>query len=323
MRKTEHSNSKPAKLKFKNSRGQRRTPAVNNEVRANIQRFNNNDALTFQYYKNLKDDVINLTKGRCAYCGFYTDVAIEHYRPKDGIAVNINKITEVTKPGYFWLASDWYNLLPSCNNCNCIRRREVYDDMRSIVIEKLVGKGNLFPLRNNTVHAPLKIASIGLSFSCKQIRNEEPLLMHPSKVVPRDIFTYRREKVKNYNRIIISPKNNLSGYLFDMARMTIDILGFNSLIRSKERHDIYIVIKSQLDNIFAINNLDDQDSIEAVEIIAQAIDEDSESSFIGMIEVLFIEKLTILADNILQHKGELQLSYYSIDDILKSLKLLC
>jgi uncharacterized protein (TIGR02646 family) len=64
----------------------------------------------------LKEHLFDLTDGRCAYCEAvckhvgYGDV--EHYRPKA-------KVTEDdTHPGYYWLAYDRENYLPSCQICN-------------------------------------------------------------------------------------------------------------------------------------------------------------------------------------------------------------
>lgn len=78
-------------------------------------------AFTFRAYKG--DDVRHtleaLFHGKCAYCESRYDVSgpvdIEHFRPKGGV--------DGVKghPGYWWLAADWKNLLPSCLDCN--RRR--------------------------------------------------------------------------------------------------------------------------------------------------------------------------------------------------------
>ncbi|MDA9397252.1 hypothetical protein [Bradyrhizobium sp. CCBAU 45389] len=72
-----------------------------------------------------KDDQVKrkleaLFHGKCAYCEtFYAvsaPVDVEHYRPKGRIS------EDESHPGYWWLAMDWENLLPSCIDCN--RRRE-------------------------------------------------------------------------------------------------------------------------------------------------------------------------------------------------------
>lgn len=71
----------------------------------------------------------NVFHGKCAYCetmvtaGFFGDG--EHYRPKGNVTVADASGTRRTvadgdknHPGYYWLAYDWRNLLPSCQRCN-------------------------------------------------------------------------------------------------------------------------------------------------------------------------------------------------------------
>lgn len=71
----------------------------------------------------------NVFHGKCAYCetmvtpGFFGDG--EHYRPKGNVTVadhaGVRRTIvegEKSHPGYYWLAYDWRNLLPSCQRCN-------------------------------------------------------------------------------------------------------------------------------------------------------------------------------------------------------------
>jgi hypothetical protein len=90
-------------------------------------------------WKDLKNWLIeHVFYDRCAYCerlisGFQGDA--EHYRPKGGVRRRDTEGTLVASqcdirnpgdgqalalghPGYFWLAYDWRNLLPSCSFCN-------------------------------------------------------------------------------------------------------------------------------------------------------------------------------------------------------------
>src|SRR4051794_32743307 len=56
---------------------------------------------------------------KCAYCeSFYEATApvdVEHYRPKGEIVTSTGR---TLRPGYYWLAAEWGNLLPSCIDCN-------------------------------------------------------------------------------------------------------------------------------------------------------------------------------------------------------------
>jgi hypothetical protein len=71
---------------------------------------------------------------KCAYCETQTEqfyYEAEHYRPKGEVTIDIDAalplrhvLTEdehgaqIQHPGYFWLAFDWMNLVPSCKSCN-------------------------------------------------------------------------------------------------------------------------------------------------------------------------------------------------------------
>jgi hypothetical protein len=81
-------------------------------------------------YKRQRDRLLAATHGKCAYCELKLAVGqrkgdVEHYRPKgrararDGKVVKIQRDgVEIDHPGYFWLAYDYMNLLPSCSACN-------------------------------------------------------------------------------------------------------------------------------------------------------------------------------------------------------------
>ncbi|EKN4790090.1 HNH endonuclease [Yersinia enterocolitica] len=62
---------------------------------------------------------------KCAYCeSFFSasaPVDIEHYRPKGAVS------EDAAHPGYWWLAMDWDNLLPSCIDCNRKRKQRLVD----------------------------------------------------------------------------------------------------------------------------------------------------------------------------------------------------
>jgi hypothetical protein len=88
-------------------------------------------------WSDLKEWMVeNLFYRRCAYCetgmvGFWGDA--EHHRPKgnvsgrdaEGTSMRRQAILEIgaeeiqiAHPGYFWLAYNWRNLIPSCQWCN-------------------------------------------------------------------------------------------------------------------------------------------------------------------------------------------------------------
>jgi len=118
----------------------------------------------FNAYKadDVHDALEKLFHGKCAYCeGFYASGApmdVEHFRPKAGAE---NAVGVIEHQGYWWLASNWDNLFPSCIDCNRRRFQRLVQHVphnpagimafapagpaAGIVIGK-AGKGNLFPV---------------------------------------------------------------------------------------------------------------------------------------------------------------------------------
>jgi hypothetical protein len=112
-----------------------------------------------EVWKDLKDWLLeNTFHQKCAYCeraisGYYGDA--EHYRPKGAVKYRTGagtletptcKILDPTQgrmvdrphPGYFWLAYDWHNLLPSCVYCNSGQgKNERFDADNYIVMVSL------------------------------------------------------------------------------------------------------------------------------------------------------------------------------------------
>lgn len=105
-------------------------------------------------HQDVKNTLKALQHEKCAYCEgkflafCYGD--IEHYRPKAYSQQRPGGRT--IRPGYYWLAYDWNNLLLSCELCNRARKR------------------NVFPLRDPTKRAdtPRKVA------------HEKPLILDPA-----------------------------------------------------------------------------------------------------------------------------------------------
>lgn len=141
---------------------------------------------TYEAYslKEVKDSLLLLFNRKCAYCeidygGCPLDV--EHYRPK-GAIVELDPVTfkpfkrskrvKALKPGYYWLAAKWENLLPSCIDCN--RRR---DHEYQIHGTQTTGKGNYFPLAQGSIRARKHGDTTTL-------RLEQPVLLNPCEDDP-------------------------------------------------------------------------------------------------------------------------------------------
>ena len=53
-------------------------------------------------------------------------MVVEHYRPKGGYTNSLLKGAKLHKPGYYWLAYNWDNLLFSCSKCNISYKRNYF-----------------------------------------------------------------------------------------------------------------------------------------------------------------------------------------------------
>jgi uncharacterized protein (TIGR02646 family) len=105
---------------------------------------------------------------KCAFCeSKVTHVAfgdIEHFRPK--AAFRTTSHDALTRPGYYWLAYEWTNLLFACELCN---RRH---------------KGNLFPLVDEAKRVRSHTADAV---------NESPLFIDPAAEDPTRHIGFRGE----------------------------------------------------------------------------------------------------------------------------------
>ena len=143
--------------------------------------------------------------GKCAYCearfagGFYGDA--EHYRPKKKVTVKGEDgraepvlCGGVPHPGYYWLAYDWENLLPSCQLCNGNR-----------------GKQNQFPISGTYVtdrNEAVDTANLNAI--------ERPLLLHPYFDDPDAHIKFRDDG--EVEAVAGSDKATASILVYDLAR---------------------------------------------------------------------------------------------------------
>jgi hypothetical protein len=118
----------------------------------------------------------NFFNGKCAYCEVYVSAGFfgegEHFRPKGGVRVkNGTKLVSVLKPGsavphggYYWLAYEGRNLLPSCDRCNNY-------------------KTDQFPVGGAYIFDP---PPQGTDLD----KDEDPLLVHPCRDDPSEHLTF-------------------------------------------------------------------------------------------------------------------------------------
>jgi uncharacterized protein (TIGR02646 family) len=116
----------------------------------------------------VKQTLVRAHYSKCCYCEqkftASRDLAVEHFRPKSGVKQTRGQ--KEMKPGYYWLAYDWNNLLLSCDECN-----STYKD-------------TLFPVatkyRARSHHG--------------NINRERPLFVHPVLQDPRDHIRFHDDE---------------------------------------------------------------------------------------------------------------------------------
>lgn len=174
-----------------------------------------------EIYAQLKEEVYlhpeGPFRGKCAYCesrlysNQYGD--LDHYRPKGAVKdvatgkpVRIElEGVEQNHPGYYWLAYDWQNLLPTCELCNrpSLRRSG----------GRRIGKHDFFPVEGFRAVRPGEEA------------REIALLLHPVLDEPS-------------LHLGLDPTGVLFGRT-EKGRTTIELLGLNARNLPNERREAY------------------------------------------------------------------------------------
>lgn len=142
--------------------------------------------------KDIKDTLCQDQHSKCAYCECRLNGDfghIEHFRPKAGYSVPPGR--NLHKPGYYWLAYDWKNLLLSCSKCNTSY------------------KANHFALEDDSQR----------DIAHRNIENEVPLLINPAEEDPALYIEFHQH--------IAAPKI-IDGEESKKGRYTIELLQLNN-----------------------------------------------------------------------------------------------
>src|SRR5208283_4916879 len=79
-------------------------------------------------HEDVKRALVTMHHGKCCYCESHvrhtSPGTIDHYRPKAASQQRIG--TPFIRPGYYWLAYNWENLLFSCPACNQTYKRNQF-----------------------------------------------------------------------------------------------------------------------------------------------------------------------------------------------------
>ena len=117
-------------------------------------------------HPTVKKKLLRAQHKKCAFCEskplHVSPGDVEHFRPKR--AVRLDGKTRLDRPGYYWLAYEWTNLLFACEECN---RRH---------------KKNEFPLAD-----PARRARTHLD----DLTNEDPLFIDPAGEDPEAYIDFR------------------------------------------------------------------------------------------------------------------------------------
>lgn len=144
---------------------------------------------TIYGHSTVKQSLVDMHRGKCCYCESKVrhtgPGTIDHYRPKAASQQQVG--LPFVRPGYYWLAYDWENLLFECVACNQTHKR------------------NLFPLQDEARRAVSHL---------HPPNQEEPLLIDPSRENPTDFISFHAEYA-------FALDDNLRG------RLTIQILSLN------------------------------------------------------------------------------------------------
>lgn len=148
------------------------------------------EKVEFKAYKlaSVKAALEKMFGGKCAYCesryNVTAPVDIEHYRPKGQVQ------EDPAHQGYWWLAAEWTNLLPSCIDCNRKRKQptpkpsadltRMIDEGRGTVVTN-TGKKDSFPLTDEAARARA---------SADSLERESPLLLNPCRDMPEQFLDF-------------------------------------------------------------------------------------------------------------------------------------
>lgn len=192
-------------------------------------------AFKFKVYSDpeVKGALIELFNGKCAYCeSTFLHVYsgdVEHFRPKG----EIEEAVPEKKPGYYWLAADWDNLLLSCRNCNQKLTHSIY----GVPIKKTMGKMNQFPLSDATKYVRKHDHPNGIA-------DEEVyrILLNPCIDDPELHLEYGDEGV-------IRPKKDANNASSVKGKKSIDVYVLQRVPLVQSREKVLIDIQAQIQRV--------------------------------------------------------------------------
>lgn len=178
-----------------------------------------------------------LFNDKCAYCespiGSTQPTDVEHFRPKSGFIIRnrLKKADEFKRPGYYWLAASWNNLLPSCIDCNRERTHEFADGQFG-----KVGKANKFPLAGE------KSRASGPDFD---LHREKRLLLDPCLDTPEQHLEFTEDGM-------IHPATLPDGRKSRLGKMSIEVFGLRRGKLVNARREWAILVLDQIRRVMRL-----------------------------------------------------------------------
>lgn len=192
--------------------------------------------------------LLKMFRGKCAYCESKITTIyngdIEHFRPKGGYC-NVSTIP-TTKPGYYWLAAEWENLLLACPFCNQTNTHEI--KVSGEIKEVILGKLNQFPLlteqyRLNPNHGAMYFSNATEYLNAFMQEESERLLINPCI----DSNVQRFFKYDDEGAIMVN--DSLGVFEKQKAAISIQVYALHRFNLALSRKEKVISIKAQIKRV--------------------------------------------------------------------------
>lgn len=176
----------------------------------------------------VKSQLLSDQHDKCAFCESKRGRdfgAVEHYRPKGGWNLPGESPRDLHKPGYYWLAYAWENMLYSCSVCNTCYKK------------------NLFPLQEENTR----------DIEHRDISHEEPLIINPYEEDPTQYLVF-------HENFILARQTDDT--IAQKGQMTIDCLGLDSDELNELRFETWQEYKNACLALKIAENQADEESVE-------------------------------------------------------------
>lgn len=210
------------------------------------------ETFKFKTYNDSKlKDALKAVFPKCAYCessyGAVYDGDVEHFRPKGQVSEK-----EPQKPGYYWLANDWDNLLLSCQHCNQRRKHQLFGETSL----KSYGKLDQFPLSDEEK----RVKGHDTWLDGEEEEEKVRLLLNPCKDNPEEHFEYEDE-----NGVIITST--------DKGKFSVKVYALQRVLLVQERKKQLLLLFQQMARVKReLEKLNNDNSVDQKKIFDDELD---------------------------------------------------